>query len=138
MQEDYSLNLSFEETSSPCIAYSNFRAILPYFTDTEKNLHALFSQAQAVGVDYVLPGVLYLRGPTRKHFLSFLQQHFPEEYQKYLLLYQKGGADVSYKTDMYARLKTIQRYYGISSSYMKPIHVKTAQFVVSKPQLSLL
>jgi DNA repair photolyase len=46
--------------------------IIPLLTDSQANLKGLFSGARNCGVDYLLPGTLYLRGKTRTAFLSLL------------------------------------------------------------------
>jgi len=44
--------------------------ILPYLTDSKENLQALFKAAQEEKADYVVPGLLNLRQPTKGHFLN--------------------------------------------------------------------
>jgi len=42
----------------------HFMPIIPYLTDTRENVDGLYARAKDSEVDYVLPGVLYLRGKT--------------------------------------------------------------------------
>jgi DNA repair photolyase len=98
--------------------------IIPYLTDSYENLEALCANAQDSGVHYLLPGVLYLRGATRKVFFDFIQQSYPELYPRLQALYKTGGADKAYKDQLYLNVNELRNRYGISSSYTKPMKEK--------------
>lgn len=102
--------------------------IIPFITDSEENFDKLFRAARDVNVDYVLPGTLYLRGKTRKHFFSFLEKNLPEIFPKFSKLYKTGGAGKEYKNNLYKMLNRLRDKYGLSSSYMKPIKEKLKTF----------
>ena len=88
--------------------------IIPYITDSYSNIENLCSEAKRSNVHYMLPGVLYLRGATRKVFFEFMKE-----------LYKTGGADKSYKEKLYSQVvNPLREKYGISSSYMKPLKEK--------------
>lgn len=91
--------------------------IIPYLTDNEANIRALFAQAADCHVGYVLPGTLYLRGNTRPVFLSFIQEAFPALYEPLVQLYKKGGAGKDYKDRLYQMVNKLRRQYGLSGSY---------------------
>ncbi len=101
--------------------------IVPLLTDSRDNLNRLFAEAQQCGVDYVLPGTLYLRGQTRTAFLAFLQQAYPELTERYRTLYKTGGAGKAYKNALYEMLNPLRQSYGLCSSYMKPMGEKMKQ-----------
>lgn len=101
--------------------------IIPLLADNSDNFERLFFAAAKCGVDYVLPGVLYLRGKTRQAFFSFLKEEFPEEELHYRLLYKKGGADKEYKTGLYKVVNALRDKYCLSNSYMKPMREKLQQ-----------
>lgn len=98
--------------------------ILPFLSDTEENLNQLFSAAADSGVDYVLPGVLYLRGKTRNSYFSFLEKEYPGLLVKYSDIYQTGGAAKSYKNELYRLVNPLRSTWGLSNSYMKPMREK--------------
>ena len=102
----------------------HFMPIIPTITDSEDNIEELFASAEAAGVDYALPGTLYLRGTTRKHFLEFIRTDFPDHYEQMLSIYQKGGADKTYKDTLYERVNRLRAKYNLSSSYMQPLRKK--------------
>lgn len=98
--------------------------IIPLVTDSESNFDRLFSMAKDSGVDYVLPGTLYLRGKTRNHFLSFMKSDFPDIYDRFITLYKTGGAEKEYKNSLYEMVNRLRDKYNLSSSYMKPMREK--------------
>jgi len=101
--------------------------IIPYLTDSYENMDTLFACAKDSDVHYVLPGVLYLRGQTRKAFFDFVQQSFPNLYEKLAALYKTGGADKAYKDNLYQMVNPLREKYLLSSSYMKPMKEKLSQ-----------
>jgi DNA repair photolyase len=98
--------------------------IIPYLTDSYENIEALCINARESGVHYLLPGVLYLRGETRKVFFNFIQESYPEHYAPLQALYKTGGADKTYKDRLYLIVNELRARYGIPSSYTKPMKEK--------------
>lgn len=95
--------------------------ILPLITDSPENLEQLCRAAMDCGADYLLPGVLYLRGQTRTRYFSFLESEFPNLIPQYRELYKKGGADQDYKQELYKKLNLFREMYNVPKSYMKPM-----------------
>lgn len=100
--------------------------IIPYITDGEDNIKELLISALQCGADYVLPGVLYLRGKTRSYFFDVLEHEFPQLPARYRLLYTKGGADKGYKTELYRMINRLRDTYNVPTSYMKPMRERLA------------
>lgn len=98
--------------------------IIPFITDTEENFNEMFYQANECDVHYVLPGTLYLRGPTRPLFLDFVKIEFPGVFDQLKALYKTGGADKEYKNKLYETVNRLRDKYQLSSSYMKPMKEK--------------
>ena len=111
--------------------------IIPFITDSYENIDSLFSCAKDADVLYLLPGVLHLRGETKKFFYNFLMQSFPELYNEYIKLYKKGSADVLYKNQLYKMVNQLRNKYELSSSYMKPIKEKLHKVPDIYEQMSL-
>lgn len=101
--------------------------IIPYLTDSEKNLDQIFSLAGECGVDYLLPGTLYLRGSARKRFFDYLAKEHPALNDRYSALYKTGGADKDYKNNLYRTVNRLRATYNISGSYMKPMREKLSK-----------
>ena len=91
--------------------------LLPYLTDGEANLHAVFSEAKDANVTYLLAGLLYLRGETKQVFYHFLQAEYPHLVKEYQALYRDGGLK-EYKGPLYEKVGKIRGKYGVSSNYM--------------------
>ncbi|MDO9122421.1 MAG: radical SAM protein, partial [Anaerolineaceae bacterium] len=94
--------------------------IIPYLTDDRENFESLCANAKDSGAHYLLPGVLYLRGATRKVFFDFIQRDYPQLYPQLQAVYKTGGAEKSYKDQLYLMVNELRDRYGISSSYSKP------------------
>ncbi len=101
--------------------------IIPLLADSSDNFERLFSEAARCGVDYVLPGVLYLRGKTRHAFFTFLEEEFPEAALEYRKLYKTGGAGKEYKNGLYQVINALRDKYKLSSSYMQPMRERLQQ-----------
>ena len=99
--------------------------IIPHITDSYSNIENLCSEAKRVGVHYMLPGVLYLRGASRKVFFEFIKSNYPEKFDNIAALYKTGGADKAYKESLYSQIvNPLREKYGISNSYIKPLKEK--------------
>jgi DNA repair photolyase len=105
----------------------HFMPIIPYLTDIRENVDRLYAHAKESEVDYVLPGVLYLRGKTKKVFLNFISSEFPELLAPLQLLYKTGGVGREYKDTLYPMVNEIKAKYGLSSSYSKLMKEKSQQ-----------
>lgn len=101
--------------------------VIPYLTDNRKNLETIYAYASRIGVDYVLPGTLYLKGKTKPYFMNFIKEYNPDIYEKINILYKKGGAGKEYKDGLYAYINMLKGKYHVSSNYMKTIKEKVTQ-----------
>jgi DNA repair photolyase len=98
--------------------------IIPYLTDSRENMEELCRRAADTRVHYLLPGMLYLRGASRKAFFDFIDRRHPELSDKFRTLYATGGAEKEFKNDFYLMLNEMRDRYGISSSYTTPMKEK--------------
>ena len=131
-EKRFSVLQAFEGTAA--VTGLHMMPILPFLTDSPRNLEQILSLAAECKVDYVLPVVLYLRGETRKHFFKFLKLNFPELVHPYRRLYTEEGADKTYKAKLYGVLKPIMEKYHLSGDYMKPMETKILQPKTKLPQ----
>ena len=98
--------------------------IIPLLTDSRENLEEILSRSKDCGADYVLPGTLYLRGPTKEIFLRFMKENYPDKFEELTRMYGKGGAGKDYKEALYSMLLPLRAAYGLSGSYSKPMKEK--------------
>lgn len=113
----------------------HFMPIIPFLTDEYENIDSLYSNAADSHVDYVLPGVLYLRGKTREVFFDFIKREFMHIYEPLQQLYKTGSAGKEYKDKLYLTVNELKEKHGLSSSYSRPMKEKMKQ--ISGEQLSL-
>lgn len=102
-------------------AYTGFHAmpILPLLADDEETLETLARWAHESKASYMLTGVLYMTGGIRKRYMKFILDNFPEYYENYCQLYQKGSANAMYKNQLYIKLNSLRSKYDINTSYAK-------------------
>ena len=93
--------------------------IIPYLTDTEENLDEIFRFARDVKVDYILPGILYLRGKTRKSFYSFYENYDWQRCKQLKEVLWDKEKKYIYKKDLYQRINGYYKKYGMSSHSAK-------------------
>ncbi len=98
--------------------------IIPFLTDSEENIRQLFAAAKESGVDYVLPGTLYLRGQTKPAFLSFARQQFPVQYAELIQLYCSKQKNKAYKKILYQKINQLLLEYGLTTQYTKTMEEK--------------
>ena len=66
--------------------------VLPYLTDGEAELEALFHAAREAGAREAIWNVLFLRGETHGFFLEFIGREFPRLLARYRELYAGGAS----------------------------------------------
>ena len=90
--------------------------IIPYISDTRQNLEEIYRQAAQYNVDYILPGIMYLRGPTRKVFFEQTKSLFPQQYEKLKKMYAYKNDRNAYKTILYKYIGELRKKYGFPSA----------------------
>ena len=105
---------------SPASTGLHMMPIVPYLTDGEENINALYCAAKEAGVDYLLPGMLNLKGKTRDTFFTCIDRDFPACYRDIWAAYQNGRLDKAVRERAYARVRAAQTQYGISADFMAP------------------
>ena len=93
--------------------------IIPYLTDTNENLEKIFLEAGKIKVDYVIAGMLNLRSETRKNFLMFIQENFPELTNKYFKEYKGAYWEKEKRREIYFLVNRLMNKYGLNSNYEK-------------------
>lgn len=121
-QERFNMLKEFSKTDASVGLH--LMPIIPYLTAEMDNQKALLEQAKIANVDYVLPGMMYLRGVTRPYFMTYVKDHYPEIHKKLSDLYTRGGAGKPFKTQFYNDFNVLRESFGLSNSYSKPIHDK--------------
>lgn len=94
--------------------------IIPYITDGAENIEALHCAAKEAGVDYVLPGMLNLKGKTRETFFACVARNFPEQYKDIWSAYKGGRLRKERRELAYGRVRAAQEKYGVNANYMAP------------------
>ena len=72
--------------------------VIPYLTDSDENLDALFEKGADAGVDYAIVQALNLRGETKVTFMTFIKELYPEIFDELLDMYKTGYAPPGYRS----------------------------------------
>lgn len=70
--------------------------LLPYVSDSEKDIESLVKTVADMGADYVIADVLNLRGEARARFMKFLGSYDQDLVPRYEKLYQTSYCDREY------------------------------------------
>ncbi len=107
--------------------------IVPYLNDSRASLSAIFAGAREAKADYLLPGMLNLRGKTRQVFLEFLQREFPQCDAPLRRLYRDPAAKKAYRAALFRWLRAQAQGSGVSLDHMAPLR----RLLGGEEQLSL-
>ena len=94
--------------------------VIPYISDGRENIEELYAHAADSEVDYVVRGVMYLRGKTRGVFFDFIRREYPELLEKLTLLYRNTNLRNEYKSSLYLMMNQLKSKYRLSGNYMNP------------------
>ena len=94
--------------------------IIPDLTDSDENLDTLYAHGEEAEVSYALPGLMNLRGRTRRSFFDFIRLEYPRLEPILQDLYKEGRLDQEYRTAFYKRLRKIKNRHTLSHNYMPP------------------
>ena len=88
--------------------------VLPYITDSERDLRALLAAARATGTQEVVSSPLFLRGQTRPFFLAWLAREYPWLRERYAQLYRGAvHAPAAYREDLARLVDRLAREEGL-------------------------
>jgi DNA repair photolyase len=94
--------------------------LLPHITDTGENVHALWKELAAIGVDFIKIGGLTLRpGVQKDTFMETLRCYSPELVSEYIPIYrenrQSGAPAADYFNKAFRNYGTLSQEYGIAA-----------------------
>ena len=88
--------------------------VMPFITDTCRNLESVASAAKSAGAQYLGGGVLFLMPCAQKAFFPFLEQHFPDLVPRYQQMFSKSTyLRGTYLADIQAMVNRIRRNHGL-------------------------
>lgn len=91
--------------------------LIPYLSTDECSIEMMFKLAKKVNVDYVIIGLLNLRGQTRKHFFNFLKAELPEYYSPIYKYFTNKETKLEFKKEYYSKLSSLIKKYNININY---------------------
>jgi len=87
--------------------------VVPGFTTQPAKLEATIKAIADHGAAFVGANLLYLKGGTKDHFMSFLQQQFPHLVASYNRLYAGAYAKSEYVKAVRGMIDVLQQRYDV-------------------------
>ena len=94
--------------------------IIPGITDRMAGLREVVEAAAGHGAGFLGASTLYLKEGTKEHFLSFLEQDYPQLVETYRGLYPGAFAPWHVKRGIQARVAGLKRLYGLKERSEDP------------------
>jgi len=102
--------------------------VLPFLTDGERGLRALFDAARRAGAVEAIWNVLFLRGETRGFFLDFIGREFPRLLPRYRALYAGGSsAEAAYRE----RIEQLAGRLALETGF--PVRTRSERMASERP-----
>lgn len=87
--------------------------IVPLLNDSKKEIESFFAKIAEIRVNFVLPGMLYLQGASKKRFMEFIQLKHPELEHNYKKLYMNRSPPSSYSKPIKDHIKSLIKKYHL-------------------------
>lgn len=103
--------------------------LLPFISDTTKQLNLTFSTFQKLGVDYVLPATLTLFGQDKASsktlMLNAINKHYPELTKKYDRFFTESNEmPAYYQKAFYKKMNELSETYGLRNNILQAAREK--------------
>lgn len=93
--------------------------IVPYLNSNEENIKNILREAGKIKMDYVIAGMLNLKSETRKNFLKFIYDNYPQLTNKYYREYKGAYWEKEKRREVYFLVHRLMKKYGINNNYEK-------------------
>lgn len=104
---------------SPNLVGVHLMPIIPFITDSLENIEKIFLLAKENNLDFVIYSPLNLIGETKKQFLNFIIDNFPENYEKIKNLYSNSKKLSEYIKNIKREIYLIKKKIGFKNKYIK-------------------
>ncbi|CAM3373232.1 SPL family radical SAM protein [Marinicrinis lubricantis] len=98
--------------------------ILPFLTDSEEQLEAVFEAARKSGASSVMTSVLRLSPDVKKGYYNMLKQHFPDKLPGYYRLYSGAYSTKAYQESIHRLTDELRRKYAFGVESLKEEEIK--------------
>lgn len=92
---------------------------IPYITDTSSNIEEIFRRCKHAHIENIIPGLLNLKGNTKKIFLDFIRIEFPEYYKDIANLFKGSYLSRSYAEQFRQTCMALRKKYNYFNKYQE-------------------
>ena len=93
--------------------------VMPFITDSKENLLEIYTKGKEVGVSYIMPGILNLKGIVKEKVFEMIDREFPLLKEKYKRIYDGAYVERVYKDAFYIKIRNILKETGFRNEYVK-------------------
>jgi DNA repair photolyase len=89
--------------------------VLPLITDNDAALEAVFARAKEAKALYVMTNLLFLMPSSKKRYMPFIEEEFPELARDFAALYATSGyVPLTYRRKYEERVERMRERYGLA------------------------
>jgi DNA repair photolyase len=87
--------------------------IVPFINDTPEEIESLFKAIKNAQADFVIPGILYIQGPTRKRFFDYIETLHPTLLERYKEFFKGRSPPKEYRLEKQKLIKRLINKYQL-------------------------
>jgi DNA repair photolyase len=112
--------------------------IIPFLNDSPEEIDSLYKVISEAGANFVIPGILYLMGPTRNRFLKFISDRFPNISENFGEYYKTRSPPKIYRDKIHKIFRDSWKKYKFEKGHVytktKPKHEQKTidQWIIEK------
>ncbi|MHA1186403.1 MAG: radical SAM protein [Candidatus Heimdallarchaeota archaeon] len=89
--------------------------IVPFINDTPEEIEELYKAIKNAQADFVIPGVLYIQGPTKKRFFEYIETQHPELLDQYKEFFKGRSPPKDYRTEKQTLFRQLIKKYQLNN-----------------------
>ena len=89
--------------------------IVPFINDTPEEIDALYKAIKSAQADFVIPGVLYIQGPTKVRFFEYIENQHPKLLVQYKEFFKSRSPPKYYKDKMQTLFRQLIKKYQLNN-----------------------
>ncbi len=102
--------------------------IIPFLTDSDKDLESLIASAKEHHAQFAMPSVLRLAPDVKAWYYHILKEHYPELMPEYIALYRSVYPQAAYSDALKMRVHTLLEQYGLPAGIPVPGDTEEPEF----------
>jgi len=89
--------------------------IVPFINDSPEEIEELYQAIKNAQADFVIPGILYIQGPTKQRFFEYIETQHPELLTKYKEFFKGRSPPKGYRDKMNTLFRDLIKKYQLNN-----------------------